>query len=67
MRTILISSIIFKTIMATENTTIIACRICLDTKYTDGISFDDEGDWLNMYEYCFGVTVSSIVFPFITI
>lgn len=43
------------------NMRINACRICLHTQYTEGVSFDDGGGWIEMFEFCFGLTVSNLV------
>ncbi|XP_028171021.1 zinc finger protein 675-like [Ostrinia furnacalis] len=38
-----------------------SCRICLvkDSKYSKFVTFDDSGGWLAMYEFCFGLTIST--------
>ncbi|KAL0880699.1 hypothetical protein ABMA27_001915 [Loxostege sticticalis] len=41
-----------------DSVTIKSCRICLDTKFSESVSFDDSGEWAAMYEFCFDLSLS---------
>lgn len=45
-----------------DSVTIKSCRICLDTKFSESVSFDDSGEWAAMYEFCFDLSVSIYFF-----